>query len=557
MASPLQIKVDQSGKPPGVPGQAREDLVLGTAVQLAAVGGPFGNYQWSIAFKPVDVVAGARSSAALSSATTSTTLLQPMDKAGTYRVGIAVDAGFGLGAREQDVAFITFYAGPALNADPTQYPRREPAVGETTEHNAPDAIDPGGNPDGWGRERARWDAAQQAGAATGVVPATASTLAKRGTSGEGYFTWVAPSASGVAQSTLLRMSHLANGAVAARGVGNTWDVMLLGVDGSDGAILGDATNGVSATLFAAGSSFFGFGNFVRVHRSFGVQIIGDATNGVVLGSAGGPIQLLARTWIGYLSTHAQFAIAPRAFSLGGFGPVVVDFDAFGSHPDFTLNINSTLGAPTNVLAGGRYTVTVRQGGGGPYTFGWDPAFNFGSSFSGLVTAGAGTVDIFEFIGDAGGLLYCIGESLNVTAANAHATSPSAVFTISFADWAGLGGATTHDYVLPALPPRARLLCVVVENWNAIDDPTHGTFTMELGFSPTTNNVRQTSNVALGATGYPQSYIGSSPWDGAVGQVGFLGCFVEGEQPMLHIASSVALSTANAGSMYVRLFYYFG
>jgi hypothetical protein len=156
---PLQIKVDQSGKPPGVPGQAREDLALGTAVQLAAVGGPFDAYLWTLAFKPVDVVAGARSSAALSSATTSTTLVQPIDKAGTYRVGIAVDAGFGLGAREQDVAFITFYAGPTLSADPTQYPRREPAVGETTEHNAPDAIDPGGNVDGWARERARWDAA--------------------------------------------------------------------------------------------------------------------------------------------------------------------------------------------------------------------------------------------------------------------------------------------------------------------------------------------------------------------------------------------------------------
>lgn len=162
MPPPLQIKVDQSGKPPGVPGRAREDLALGTAVQLAAVGGPFVTYLWTLAFKPVDVVAGARSSAALSSATTSTTLVQPIDKAGTYRVGIAVDAGFGLGAREQDVAFITFYAGPALSADPTQYPRREPAVGETIEHNVPDAIDPGGNPDGWARERARWDAAQTA-----------------------------------------------------------------------------------------------------------------------------------------------------------------------------------------------------------------------------------------------------------------------------------------------------------------------------------------------------------------------------------------------------------
>lgn len=166
MAAPLRIRVDQAGRPPGVPGRAREDLALGTAVQLTAVGGPFRGYLWTLAFKPVDVLLGVRSSAALSSPTTSATLVQPIDRAGTYRAGIAVDAGFGLGAREEDVAFVTFYAGPTLNPSAAGYPRRPIAIGETNEHNVPDAIDLDGNVDGWGRERARWD---EAAKAQGVV----------------------------------------------------------------------------------------------------------------------------------------------------------------------------------------------------------------------------------------------------------------------------------------------------------------------------------------------------------------------------------------------------
>jgi hypothetical protein len=156
---PLQIQIDQSGKPGGVPGQAREDLATGTPVQLTATGGPFVQYQWTVLDKPVDVVANVRSAAALSSGTASATLLQPIDLAQTYFVQVAVDSGSGLGALETDVAQITFYAGPTLSADATKFPRRQPAVGETDQHNVPDAIDPGGQPDGWARERARWDAA--------------------------------------------------------------------------------------------------------------------------------------------------------------------------------------------------------------------------------------------------------------------------------------------------------------------------------------------------------------------------------------------------------------
>jgi hypothetical protein len=267
---PLQIKVDQAGKPPGVPGQAREDLALGTAVQLTSVGGPFEAYLWTIEFKPVDVVAGVRSAAALTSATLNATLLQPVDKPGTFRVGLAVDAGFGLGAREQDVAFITFYAGPTLNPNAAGYPRRVPATGETTEHNVPDAIDPAGNGDGWAREEARWKAAQGAG-----------------------------------------------------------------------------------------------------------------------------------------------TVAGSASSLSGVPPYVIDWGVYGAYADLTLLVNTTLGPPLNVLPGGRYAVTVRQGAGGPYTFAWDPAFHFGLTFTGAVTNVAGAVDVFEFVGSGGGVLYCVGQSNGV------------------------------------------------------------------------------------------------------------------------------------------------
>ena len=171
MVAALQIRIDQAGKTPGVPGQAREDLALGIAATATAVGGPFFQYLWTIAWKPIDVVAGMRSSAALSSGTLNATLIQPLDIPGTFRIGLAVDAGFGLGARLEDVAFITFYAGPTLSADPRKRPRRYPAVGETTEHNVPDAIDPTGNVDGWARERQRIDIANEFTYAVGVVGA--------------------------------------------------------------------------------------------------------------------------------------------------------------------------------------------------------------------------------------------------------------------------------------------------------------------------------------------------------------------------------------------------
>lgn len=152
----VAIRLDQVSKPPGIPGQAREDLDLGTAVTATAIGGPFSTYLWELRDRPVDIVAAVESAAALSASGAASTSITPVDVAGTYAIRLAVDAGFGLGARAEDIADITFYAGPTLASDPTQLPRRIPAFGERTEHNVPDAIDPGGNTDGWAREWLRW-----------------------------------------------------------------------------------------------------------------------------------------------------------------------------------------------------------------------------------------------------------------------------------------------------------------------------------------------------------------------------------------------------------------
>lgn len=153
---PAQIVVDQAGKPPGVAGRAREDLVLGTQVVLSAAGGPFLAHQWSIIHRPIDIVAGVRATSILATPTAATSNLLPIDVRGTYHLQLVVDSGSGLGALSGDTARITFYAGPTLAASPDSLPRRIPAFQETIEHNVPDAIQPAGNTEGWSRELYRW-----------------------------------------------------------------------------------------------------------------------------------------------------------------------------------------------------------------------------------------------------------------------------------------------------------------------------------------------------------------------------------------------------------------
>ena len=152
----VQIKIDQVTRPVGIPGKAREDLVLSQPVTLTATGGPFTEYLWSFIYKAIDIDAGVRSAALMSTPTAMSTAIAPIDIAGTYEVEVVVDSGSGLGANPDDVARITFYAGPSLNATPNQLPRRIPAYGETLEHNVDDVIEPSGNTEGWSREMLRW-----------------------------------------------------------------------------------------------------------------------------------------------------------------------------------------------------------------------------------------------------------------------------------------------------------------------------------------------------------------------------------------------------------------
>lgn len=155
MANPT-IKFDQTGKPAGVAGRAREDLALAVPVTLTLGGGPFLDQLWSVLDKPNDYATPVRSSAAIVDPTAAVTTIQPIDVKGTYFLQVVVDSGQGLGATVDDVARLTFYAGPTLAAAYNQLPRRRPAFLERDEHNAPDAIYPAGNERGWAQELDRW-----------------------------------------------------------------------------------------------------------------------------------------------------------------------------------------------------------------------------------------------------------------------------------------------------------------------------------------------------------------------------------------------------------------
>jgi len=152
----IQIQVDQSGKAAGSPGVAREDLDLATPVALTVVGGVgVVQYLWEIVYKPPNEALTAESAAVLATPGSASTNITP-DNRGTYLINLQVDQGAGLGARPEDRARITFYAGPSLNADPTLLPRRRLAAFETLEHNVPDTVQVGGNTDGWAREWEKW-----------------------------------------------------------------------------------------------------------------------------------------------------------------------------------------------------------------------------------------------------------------------------------------------------------------------------------------------------------------------------------------------------------------
>lgn len=155
----VQILLSQAGAPSGSPGQARNDFVTGTPVQATAIGGPFAAYNWVFVSKAIDIVDGLKASSAFGSGTSATTSVDPIDVAGEYLIQVSVDSGQGLGATEDDVARIIFYAGTVgagpsfgpLNTDPAELPQRMPAFREQLEDNTPDPIQSGGNTEGWSR----------------------------------------------------------------------------------------------------------------------------------------------------------------------------------------------------------------------------------------------------------------------------------------------------------------------------------------------------------------------------------------------------------------------
>lgn len=151
-----QIKIDQTAKPAGIAGVAREDLDLGLPVTLAAVGGPFKAYRWTIVDPALNFVTNVKSAITLVSPTNSSTLSTNLDIAGTYLIKLEIDSGKGLGATADDIAQITFYAGPTLATNPQELPQRIPAARETTEHNVPNIPYPLGNPLGWAYTIGRW-----------------------------------------------------------------------------------------------------------------------------------------------------------------------------------------------------------------------------------------------------------------------------------------------------------------------------------------------------------------------------------------------------------------
>jgi hypothetical protein len=145
----LQITLDQTGKPAGVAGKAREDLATAVAVTAAATGG-YDSYTWTLLDSPPNDAMTAPSAASLSAPTSQATDVTP-DNAGTYLLRVAASLAGVISTAE-----ITFYAGATLASDPAACPRRMPSYLEDTQHSVPDAIDVSGNTVGWARELRRW-----------------------------------------------------------------------------------------------------------------------------------------------------------------------------------------------------------------------------------------------------------------------------------------------------------------------------------------------------------------------------------------------------------------
>lgn len=105
-----------------------------------------------------------------------------------------------------------------------------------------------------------------------------------------------------------------------------------------------------------------------------------------------------------LSTGQRQAVPTSATSVSG--NVTMDFDV-SEKKAYTLSGAVTFLQPQNVLDGGRYTIRLKQDGAGNRTASWNSTyFKFGS-LTGTLSTAANALDIFEFEGDASGVLHCL------------------------------------------------------------------------------------------------------------------------------------------------------
>lgn len=86
-------------------------------------------------------------------------------------------------------------------------------------------------------------------------------------------------------------------------------------------------------------------------------------------------------------------------------------DSNGQIVSVTLGGNRTLNAPTNINENALYVLTVIQDGTGGRTLGWNAAYKFPGGTVPTVTATAGAVDVFSFIGGAGNTLRSFGQDV--------------------------------------------------------------------------------------------------------------------------------------------------
>jgi len=78
----------------------------------------------------------------------------------------------------------------------------------------------------------------------------------------------------------------------------------------------------------------------------------------------------------------------------------------------TITASRAMAAPTNMVDGGVYVITIIQNGTGGYTMSWNGIFKFAGATAPVVTATANARDTFVFISD-GTNMYEIGRSQNI------------------------------------------------------------------------------------------------------------------------------------------------